>query len=269
MIKPKKYFVFFIPILLSFLVLMSFNNLKKGEKETKRRSASIEDEVKGAWRLVSTGVSDEAKMTVIKIITDVYYTYASYNEDDPEFIGTGGGTYDIDENNNFSENVEFFTWDSSRVGTTNFFEVKIEDGKMHHSGERDGEPFEEVWERVDGFDEEEAPLAGTWRIRQRQREPGEMSTMEWGPRKTLKILSNKRIQWIAYNAETGQFSGTGGGTYSSEDGKYIEKLEFFSRDPKRVGAELSFEFEKEGNNWHHRGKSSTGNEIYEVWEKVE
>lgn len=271
MINLKIMINYIFPVLIGLVALMSFDNLKTEtvEEGTVVEKASIEDEIKGAWRLVSTGVSDEADMTVIKIITDVYFTYASYNEEEPEFIGTGGGTYNIDEKNYFTENVEFFTWDSSRVGTTNVFEVRIEDGKLHHSGERDGEPFEETWERVDEFDDDSNPLPGTWRIRQRQQEPGKMSTMEWGPRKTLKILSNNRFQWIAYNAETGQFSGTGGGTYTAEDGKYVEKLEFFSRDPKRVGAELSFEFEKEGNNWHHRGKSSTGNEIYEIWERVD
>ena len=58
----------------------------------------------------------------------------------------------------------------------------------------------------------------------------------------MKILSGSRFQWIAYNTETRQFMGTGGGTYLTANGKYIEQIEFFSRDNSRVGAKLDFEF---------------------------
>ena len=59
--------------------------------------------------------------------------------------------------------------------------------------------------------------------------------------------------------------GTGGGTYTTDEGKYIENIEFFSRDQTRVGAALSFDFELKEGKWHHSGKSSKGKDIYEVW----
>ena len=64
-----------------------------------------------------------------------------------------------------------------------------------------------------------------------------------GPRKTMKILSGTRFQWIAYNTETKAFMGTGGGTYTTLDGKYTENIGFFSRDDSRVGASLQFDYE--------------------------
>lgn len=224
--------------------------------------------IKGAWRMISSGAPGDSEMTVVKIVTDTYFTNASFDKNGREFIGTSGGTYSF-VGNNYSENLEYFTWDSTKVGTTNTFNYKISNNRLELSGDRDGEPFEETWERIDEFDTKAAPLAGAWRIRQRQREEGNMSTIEWGPRKTLKILSNNRFQWIAYNTDTKEFFGTGGGTYTTKDGKYVETLEFFSRDPQRVGAQLTFNFEVEGNKWHHKGKSSAGNDIYEVWEKVD
>ena len=87
------------------------------------------------------------------------------------------------------------------------------------------------------------------------------------PRKTMKILSGTRFQWIAYNTETKQFMGTGGGTYKTIDGKYTEKIEFFSRDNSRVGAELSFEFKLNDGEWNHMGNSSRGVPIHEIWTK--
>ena len=81
----------------------------------------------------------------------------------------------------------------------------------------------------------------------------------------MKILSSSRFQWIAYNTATGKFSGTGGGSYTAENGVYTEHIEFFSRDDSRVGAQLSFEYEVIENEWHHSGKSSKGKPIYEIW----
>ncbi|MCK5105463.1 MAG: hypothetical protein KAR17_21715, partial [Cyclobacteriaceae bacterium] len=77
--------------------------------------------------------------------------------------------------------------------------------------------------------------------------------------------SGTRFQWIAYNSETKEFMGTGGGTFTTKDGKYIENIDFFSRDNSRVGASLEFEYELKGNDWHHKGFSSRGDPIYEIW----
>ena len=98
---------------------------------------------------------------------------------------------------------------------------------------------------------------------------GEMSKMTPGARRTMKILSGTRFQWIAYNVETGEFSGTGGGTYTTKNGKYTENIEFFSRDNSRVGASLTFDFSLEDGAWRHKGLSSKGDPIDEVWTKRE
>ena len=94
-----------------------------------------------------------------------------------------------------------------------------------------------------------------------------MSAMTLGARKTIKMISGTRFQWAAFNSETKQFSGTGGGTVILENGKYNEHIEFFSRNPDRVGADLSFDFKVDGNKWDHSGKSSTGSPIREIWTK--
>jgi hypothetical protein len=87
-----------------------------------------------------------------------------------------------------------------------------------------------------------------------------------GP-ENLKLLTGNRFQWAAINPETKQFMGTGGGTYTAINGKYTEKLEFFSRDNNRVGRSLPFDAELKGNDWYHRGQSSTGGKVSEVWSR--
>ncbi|MDQ3536894.1 MAG: membrane or secreted protein [Bacteroidota bacterium] len=256
---------------ISFLIMMNSISTffpKENNHPSPSNQQTQKNNLKGAWKMVSSGTPDNAEMTVIKVVTDTYFTNASYDKSGKEFIGTSGGTYSL-EGGNYSETLEYFTWDSTKVGTSNTFNFKISNDKLEFSGDRDGQPFKETWEKIDGFDKNATPLAGTWRIRQRQTEQGEMNTIEWGPRKTLKILSGKRFQWIAYNIETKEFFGTGGGTYTTKNGKYVETLEFFSRDPQRVGAQLTFDFEVKGNSWHHKGKSSAGQDIYEVWDRVD
>ena len=70
---------------------------------------------------------------------------------------------------------------------------------------------------------------------------------------------------VAFNSKTKEFYGTGGGEYSAENGKYTENIQFFSRDNSRVGASLGFDFELKDGEWHHSGKSSKGDPIYEIW----
>jgi len=85
------------------------------------------------------------------------------------------------------------------------------------------------------------------------------------PRKTMKILSGTRFQWIAYNTETKQFMGTGGGTYTTINGEYTENIEFFSRDDSKAGLSLKFNYELIDGNWNHTGFSSKGEPIHEIW----
>ncbi len=81
----------------------------------------------------------------------------------------------------------------------------------------------------------------------------------------MKILSGTRFQWIAFNVATKQFMGTGGGTYTTVDGKYTENIEFFSRDNSRVGTSLEFNYELKDGDWQHSGKNSRGEPLFEVW----
>ena len=92
-----------------------------------------------------------------------------------------------------------------------------------------------------------------------------MQAMRMGSRKTMKVLSGTRFQWAAFNVETKEFSGTGGGTYTTKNSKYTEDIVFFSRDDSRVGMSLEFDFKVEDDDWYHSGLSSRGDPISEVW----
>ncbi|KAA5546727.1 hypothetical protein [Adhaeribacter rhizoryzae] len=218
----------------------------------------------GAWRLVKTTDPARTAPNVVKILTDGYFTAADYNLNNKEFIGAQGGTYTL-QNGRYTENLEYFTQDSVQVGTSKVYNLTTKGSTLQlTSTAKNGKNIIETWERVDAGD---SPLTGAWRIRERETQPGQMTVMQRGARKTIKWLSGKWFQWAAINPETKQFFGTGGGTYTLKDGKYTENIEFFSRDNKRVGMSISFDYELKNGDWHHRGLSTTGNKIYEIWAK--
>ena len=209
----------------------------------------------GAWEWTEVENDREVKTSVI--ITDKYQVATWYDANTGAFIATNGGSWSI-EGNTVSETVEFDTRDSSNVGNQISFDIEWD------GNDRVRIVGMEIWmTRIDAGDP--GALAGAWLIsgRMRDGEIRERSTDR--PRKTMKILSGTRFQWIAYNIETKQFMGSGGGTYTTVNGKYTENIEFFSRDDNRVGASLEFDFEIKEGKWHHSGKSSKGEPMYEVW----
>ena len=208
----------------------------------------------GSWEAQMVNEGQELRNVVI--FADGYQVASTYDAKTGAFVSTNGGAWSL-EGNMLSETVEFDTRTPERVGTTSTFEIDLSEGELRVKG------FERVWKRIDEGTPGE--LAGAWLISGRMRD-GEIQKRDTNrPRKTMKMLSGTRFQWIAYNTETKQFMGTGGGTYTTVDGRYTENIEFFSRDDSRVGASLGFDYELKDGDWHHSGLSSKGQPIHEIW----
>lgn len=210
----------------------------------------------GAWEAVVTEENgDQTRMVVI--FTEKHQVATWYDLETGKFQWTNGGLYSL-EGNTMTETVEFHTLEPEEVGKSVSFDIEFD------GNDKLGIVGRELWlNRID--DGSPGALAGAWLISGRMRD-GELRERPTDrPRKTMKILSGTRFQWIAYNTETKQFMGTGGGTYTTEDGKYTENIEFFSRDDNRVGASLEFDYELKDWKWHHSGNNSRGEPMYEVW----
>ena len=218
-------------------------------------SVALSQSLVGAWEATTVN-SHGDDVRIVAIFTENYQSVAYYQADNGHFLRANGGSWRLD-GNTMNETVE---WDCSipqRVGNTVSFEIELTETTLKEKGS------EVVFNRIDQGDE--TKLAGAWLISGRKSD-GEIQMRDTDrPRKTMKILSGTRFQWIAYNTETKEFMGTGGGTYTAKGGKYVENIEFFSRDDSRVGASLDFNFELKEGNWHHSGKSSKGDPIYEIW----
>lgn len=211
-------------------------------------------ELTGAWE---TGA--DVKMTTI--YTDQFFVVTTYNVKEKQFMSTAGGRWRL-HGKELVETFEFNTAKPDMIGTEISIPVDLKNDKLLLMA--DG--GKEEWTRVDNGTP--GKLSGAWLITGRMND-GKMSKMTPGARRTMKILSGTRFQWIAYNVDTKEFFGTGGGTYTTEKGKYTENILFFSRDNNRVGASLQFDFALEDGHWRHKGLSSKGDPIDEVWTKRE
>ncbi|MET1258715.1 membrane or secreted protein [Flagellimonas sp. DF-77] len=217
-------------------------------------SLSFGQSLLGAWE--ATFEADGTTQRSVVIFAEGYQVATFYEADTGAFISTNGGSWSL-EGNQLTETVEFDTDTPDRVGSTSVFEIQIDGDRLTANG------YDQVWKRIDAGNP--GALMGAWLISGRMRDGALQKRNTDRPRKTMKILSGTRFQWIAYNTETKEFMGTGGGTYTTVDGKYTEHIEFFSRDNARVGAELEFDFELKDGDWHHSGLSSKGRPIYEIW----
>lgn len=191
-------------------------------------------------------------------MTEDYMIHTIYDTDPARFVKTEGGFYTIDGSElkvqlEFNSNYEADSVSSLEIP------FALEKGRLV-LGTTPRLVFSPMQSKAQDLD-------GQWLFATRGPDQGQDRRAEANTRKTLKYLQGGRFQWIAYDTEGMQFKGTGGGSYSSENGVYVEKIEFFSRDNSRVGAELKFDYELKGGDWHHTGKNSKGEPMYEIWGK--
>lgn len=236
------------------VVISLFTGLNEGK-------STLANALEGAWEVESIN-DQKLDHRGVFLIQAPYAFYTEFDIDSKNFVGSRGGMIEIIANKiNYTN--EFDTWDADDIGNT-YAMVGYLKGNSVELEIGSGDQSMKI--KLKRIDNGSGDLAGAWRITDRMRN-GEMTAMRLGARKTIKMITGSRFQWAAFNPETKQFSGTGGGTVVVKDGKYNEHIEFFSRNPDRVGADLSFDYKVDGSKWDHSGLSSTGNPIREIWTK--
>lgn len=177
------------------------------------------------------------------LMDEAYFVETLYTSNPPEFILTRGGYY-TQKGKTISVKFEF---------NSNFEQDDLKQIKIKRTSQ---------WKQISKSPKD---LNGKWLMAGRMTAQGEKRRDTSAPRKTMKFLLDGFFQWIAFNTETFQFFGSGGGYYTAEAGAYTEHIEYFSRDNKRVGAVLPFDYKLQSKEWHHQGLSSKGKPIYEIW----
>lgn len=221
----------------------------------------LAQELEGSWKLTHVNGQELPDIEFVKIYQDGYFSFGAKEVPSNKFHSTGGGEYDVN-GSEYSETWDFHTDNKNLIGQTASHRIDWIEDRLVITGGEQGRERIEIWEKISDRNDD---FTGNWVITGRKSQGDDVNRMTPGARRTVKILSGGRFQWIAFNSETKEFSGTGGGTYTADDGVYTEYIEFFSRDNDRVGATLTFEYEVKDGEWHHSGKSSKGDPIYEIW----
>ena len=219
--------------------------------------SGFSQDIKGAWERIEKQANGDVLKSVL-IISNGFQVLSTFDFKSGEFIETNGGSWSL-KDNMMTEVVEFHTADTSAIGKKFTFQIKCSKNNLQIVGTN------KIFTRID--DGTPGALQGAWLMSGRIRNGKTQLRNTNRPRKTMKILSGKRFQWIAYNVETKEFKGTGGGTYTTINGKYTEHIEFFSRDNSKAGKSLEFDFNLIDGKWHHSGYSSKGKAMHEIWSR--
>lgn len=187
----------------------------------------------------------EAENTHRIFLDDAYLVETVFNTTDGQFVLSRGGYY-TQEKNTFDVQFEF---------NSNYQKDSLSNLKYERLTR---------WKNVSIPDQK---LEGKWLMAGRVKPEGEQRRDLTRSRKTMKILLNGYFQWIAYDTANMSFKGTGGGTYTAKKGAYVETIDYFSRDSKKVGMILPFEYRLNENDWYHKGFTSKGAPMHEIWRK--
>lgn len=234
-------------ILFSFLTLLLF--------KTNKPATPAE-----VWQINNGGVEQ------VLVLVGGYLSHSTFDVANKKWVNTRGGTF-VQK----GKTIEV-TWQYDYLKTNEKLPLGEWLGKTETFSFNAGKELltningkENNWKKAPAAN---GSLTGVWRITGRKQN-GEISEIPLRDRRTLKIMAGNRFQWVAFNLKTGEFAGTGGGYYTFDNGVYTEKIDFFSRNAERVGAELKFEGKIVDGKWHHSGNSSSGEPIFEIWSKLE
>ena len=188
---------------------------------------------------------NESGLTHRIFVDDSYLVETVFNTADGDFVLSRGG---------------FFTQDG------NAYDVQFEFNSDFKKDSLSTKKYlrQTSWKDVSVSDQK---LEGKWLMAGRVKPEGEQRRDLTRSRKTMKILLNGYFQWIAFDTANMSFKGTGGGTYTAEGGSYVETLDYFSRDSKKVGKVLPFEYRRKEDDWYHKGFTSKGKPMHEIWHK--
>jgi len=211
----------------------------------------------GSWERIHSS-NDGKELKSIVIFTESHQSISIVENKTGKLIHSNGGTWSLD-GNTMTEVVEFDTDNPERVGSSVVFDIELNNNYLKIVGSD-----RKFFRNDDGGPGE---LNGAWLMSSRIRNDVMQKRETNRARKTMKILSGTRFQWIAYDTSKKTFIATGGGTYTTKNGIYTENIEFFSRDISRVGMKLEFEYSLKDGNWNHKGFSSRGKAISEIWTK--
>jgi hypothetical protein len=174
-------------LFVTFLLLsFSFTSIRNVKKSVTRSSEGSETQtfnsLEGTWQLMAAKLAhtvegesheftSESDVVSMKIFTRNRFVTLRYDRESHVLLGTGGGTY-IQLGDQFTEYIDYHSWDSTLVDFPQTFTCTFEGDLFTQSGtikggKTDGQALEEVYQRLeDPFSEIKGnyPLMGSWKL---------------------------------------------------------------------------------------------------------
>ncbi len=236
------------------------------------------DHLNGAWKLEEVN-GEKVTEHVIQLFSNQFYTYSEFDPNNGDFIKAGGGTYLL-ENFRIQKFIEIDSEDPSLSNTSEIYRfLFLEDDVIKFTNLKDSSKFE-IWKRID--ESKNVEMAKCWRIHKKQDEGDkDWRVIEYAPRKTIKMLTDNYYQVLAFNKKTGEFVGSSGGTWTKsptefftgatggittkKTAKYVENIDYFSKNPDNVGRSIEFNLRMVEGLWNHTGRQTDGKALLEIW----
>lgn len=265
-----------LPAIAIYILATACTGDKGAEKETPPSS------LVGTWELVSY-ISDSSGgkewidhpsyILYQKHLTPTHFTWFSYDKNNKQLLGMGGGTYTYD-GKKYVESIEFFLpATSSILGQNINFTAEFEGGMWHHTGyvknnefdvetaevvEVDSSRIEEKWRKVPGVAQNDSTLIGTWQLVSYRERKGAPEMSYPGFVNYMKLMTPSHFVWVQYNEEGDYISGIGSGTYEYLGQTYTENLAMMHPAGNILSdASIVFSAELSGNRWKHFAQRTT------------
>tara|TARA_R110000764_G_scaffold70294_1_gene145303 strand:- start:438 stop:1184 length:747 start_codon:yes stop_codon:yes gene_type:complete len=124
------------------------------EELTLEPKQSKTQDLDGEWLFATRGPDtgqerrgEESSRKTLKFLKDGTFQWIAYDTESFRFSGTGGGSYSS-KDGVYTEHIEFFSKDNSRVGASLNFNYKLNGNDWQHTGNNSkGEPMHEIWSK--------------------------------------------------------------------------------------------------------------------------
>ena len=197
----------------------------------------------------------------IKVFKDGYWFAGSLKKGNAELNGIAGGTYDLAKGK-YNERIDFYSWDSSAVGTTIAFDYKLTPTEFHQSGVLNTAKYpkyelKEIRERVAVTEPlKDKGLEGVWKMQEGYW--GGASRFGEGKYRgfsMVKIFAYPYVVYAYYDDVHKKFDGGGVCRYQFDGKTLTETNELWTWDMTRRGKTES-----------HKITLQNGKLIQEGWE---
>lgn len=248
---------------------------------------SSSNPLEGTWKLRSANwaerTSHYADDEIYKIYTRDRFAFIYYDEQEQSFSGAGGGTYTI-EGNQFTETLEYFSFDQTAVGSQQTFTFEInEEGQLHQVGILQTEEYpdheiNQLYDRIESSihaESESNPLLGVWCVQEATYgdNVNDATTIQQKYGRVYKIITPGFFYSVYFDPSRQYFNGVGFGTYEVNGGNYTETILAYSWDDASVGSQPSFQWKIKDGQFHQSGKLNAGKyldyTIEEVFARIE